>query len=446
MKWTRSRTATVLAVGTASALLLSACSSSDEPTNNSPEPTSEAPVDKTPVTLTVNYWGNFGLEDGTLIAKYEADHPWVTIKTNIGDYAAQHDALQQALIAGSGAANIAAIDEGYITGFVAQQDGFVNLLDLGAGKYKENYLPWKWAQASNADESYTIGLGTDVGGLALCYRTDLFEAAGLPTNRDEVNTLIGDTWDGFIKAGEQYQDGIGDSKKHWVDNATNILNPVVTQLGTGYAFYNKNNELDMNNIKPAFDVAMKVVDAGLSGNIALWTDDWNTGFANGSFAVLACPAWMMGYIQGQAPDTAGKWDVADIPGPGGNWGGSFWSIPAQYDEHTTQESYNFVEWLIQEDQQITIFQTVGNLPSQSSLYSNPDIQAFTNEFFSNAPVGAVFTKTAEDIPGAIYYAPKNAAVSTAVQGVLNDVQAGKIKSADAWDAAVAAAEKADAAA
>ena len=155
---------------------------------------------------------------------------------------------------------------------------------------------------------------------------------------------------------------------------------------------------------------------------------------------------MMGYIQGQAPDTSGDWDVADIPGPGGNWGGSFWSIPKQCDDHTTQESYNLIEWLIAADQQIHIFQEVGNLPSQSSLYTNPAIVDFKNPFFNNAPVGQIFTKTAADIPAAIYYAPKNAQVSTAVQNVLNDVQAGKVKAADAWTTAVAAAEKADAAA
>jgi len=442
MKWTRSRTATVLAVGTASALLLSACSSSTEPTS-SPSASTAAPVDKTPVTLTVNYWGNFGLE--SLVKTYQADHPWVTVKLNAGEYGPTHDALTQALIAGSGAANVAAIDEGYITGFVAQADGFVNLLDLGAGKYQDNYLPWKWAQASNADESYTIGLGTDVGGLALCYRRDLFEKAGLPTDRAAVDTAIGDTWDGFIKLGQQYQQKSGKGK-FWVDNATNILNPAQTQLGTGYAWYNKNNELDTDANKPAFDIAMNVINAGLSAGIALWSDDWNTGFKNGAFAVLACPAWMMGYIQGQAPDTKGDWDVADIPGPGGNWGGSFWSIPNQYDKHTTQESYNLIEWLIQPDQQIHIFQEVGNLPSQSSLYTNPAIVDFTNPFFNDAPVGQIFTKTAEDIPSAIYYAPKNASVSTAVQNVLNDVQAGKVKAADAWTTAVAAAQKADAAA
>src|SRR5690606_152461 len=136
----------------------------------------------------------------------------------------------------------------------------------------------------------------------------------------------------------------------------------------------------------------------------------------------------------------------DIPGPGGNWGGSFWTIPDQFDEHTTQEAYNLIEWLIEADQQIAIFQEVGNLPSQDALYDNPAIVDFTNEFFNNAPVGQIFTKTAADIQGAIYYAPKNAAVSTAVQGVLNDIQSGNVKVADAWDAAVEAVKDADAAA
>jgi cellobiose transport system substrate-binding protein len=392
------------------------------------------------VTITVAYWGNFGLE--SLAEQYMTENPHATIELNSGDYNAQHDALQQALIAGSGAAEVAAVDEGFITGFVAQADGFVNLLDLGAGQYEENYLAWKWAQAANADGSVVIGLGSDVGGLALCYRRDLFEAAGLPTDRDEVSAAVGDSWDDFIEFGKQY---VAATDKPFIDNATNINTPALTQLGIGY--YNRNNELEMDPAEPAFQVALDTIEAGLSANIAPWSPEWNTGFANGDFAVLACPAWMMGYIQGQisADEFAGQWDVADIPGPGGNWGGSFYTIPNQFDEYTTQEAYNFVEWLIQPDQQIAIFQEVGNLPSQSSLYSDPGIQDFSNEFFNNAPVGQIFSKTAADIPGAIYYAPKNAEIRTAVESVLNEVQAGNVAIADAWGAAVEAAEAADAA-
>ena len=74
------------------------------------------------------------------------------------------------------------------------------------------------------------------------------------------------------------------------------------------------------------------------------------GFKNGKFAVLACPAWMLGYIQGQAPDTKGKWDIAAIPGGGGNWGGSFLTIPKQ--GKNVDAACEFIKWPIQPAQQI----------------------------------------------------------------------------------------------
>ncbi|MCJ7827051.1 MAG: extracellular solute-binding protein, partial [Demequinaceae bacterium] len=252
MKWTRTSAASALAVGTASALVLSACGGGGASPSVSHEP----------VTITVNYWGNFGFTEEvtgpSLESVYEADHKWVTLEMNTGEYGAQHDALTQALIAGNGAATVAAVDEGYITGFVAQAENFVNLLDLGAGKYEANYLGWKWDQAANADGTVVIGLGSDVGGLAMCYRQDLFEAAGVDDARADVSAAIGDSWDDFIAFGEEY---VAASGKKFVDNATNILNPALSQLGTGYAYYDRNNALDMDSIKPAFDISIDVIEA-----------------------------------------------------------------------------------------------------------------------------------------------------------------------------------------
>src|SRR5262249_15925185 len=139
------------------------------------------------VTLKINFWGDFGLTQ--LKPKYEASHPNVKIVLNSGEYNAQHQDVQQKIVAGSGAADIAAIDEGFIVSFRSQADKFVNLLDLGAGKYQSKYLGWKWKQSLSADGKTQIGLGTDVGGQAMCYRTDLFQQAGLPTDRDSVSKL-----------------------------------------------------------------------------------------------------------------------------------------------------------------------------------------------------------------------------------------------------------------
>ncbi|HEX5997770.1 MAG TPA: hypothetical protein VFY84_21750 [Jiangellales bacterium] len=70
------------------------------------------------VELTIAFWGDFGLDE--LEEKYETENPNVNIVLNTGDYAAQHDALQQSLVAGSGAPDIAAIDEGFIVQFRSQ--------------------------------------------------------------------------------------------------------------------------------------------------------------------------------------------------------------------------------------------------------------------------------------------------------------------------------------
>ena len=37
-----------------------------------------------------------------------------------------------------------------------------------------------------------IGLGTDVGSLGICYRTDLFKKAGLPTSPAKVGKHVED--------------------------------------------------------------------------------------------------------------------------------------------------------------------------------------------------------------------------------------------------------------
>ncbi|MFI7079924.1 extracellular solute-binding protein [Micromonospora sp. NPDC049903] len=384
------------------------------------------------VTLTINFWGDFGLQD--LKTKYEAENTNVKIALNSGEYNAQHEDLQKKLIAGSGAPDIAAIDEGFIVQFRSQADKFVNLLDKGAGTYETNYLPWKWKQSLSADGATQIGLGTDVGGLAMCYRTDLFSAAGLPTARDQVSALW-PTWDKFLEVGEGYTAETG---KKFIDNATNLFNPILGQQQVG--FFDADEQLQMaGGPKVAFDYAVRAADARISANLTSFQADWDKGFTSGAFAVLPCPAWMLGHIQNTAPGTKGQWDIATVPGGGGSWGGSFLTVPKQ--GRNVDEAYKFVEWLIQPEQQIEVFKTVGNLPSQPALYADPAIAEFKNEFFNSAPVGQIFPKMAEGLTPQ-YLGRKNGPTRVAVENVINRVQNGTLASGAAWAEAIKEAEKA----
>ncbi len=152
-------------------------------------------------TLRVSVFGNFGYED--LYKEFEADNPGVKIVESAeGDLGAYNTTLTQKIAAGSGAGDVVAIEEGQVVNFLQSADKFVNFQDHGSNDEKDQWLDWKYIQATTADGSDTIGLGTDVGGLAMCYRRDLFEKAGLPTDRDEVSKLW-PTWDDFITVGER---------------------------------------------------------------------------------------------------------------------------------------------------------------------------------------------------------------------------------------------------
>ncbi|MDI6097733.1 extracellular solute-binding protein [Actinoplanes sp. NEAU-A12] len=413
------------AAGLAAALAITGCSGQALEGNNN------TTAEGGQVTLKVNFWGDMGLDK--LKAKYEAANPNVKIVLNTGEYNAQHEDLQKKLVAGSGAPDISAVDEGFIVQFRSQADQFVNLTDKGAGALESKYLPWKW-QASKSTSGQQIGLGTDVGGLAMCYRTDLFKAAGLPTDRESVSKLW-PTWDAFLETGKTYT---SKSNKKFLDSGTNLFNPVLSQQPVG--FYNEQEQLQMDGgPKVAFDIATKALDAGISANLASFQPNWDQGFTKDQFAVLACPAWMLGHIQKTAPDQAGKWDIATIPGGGGNWGGSWWTIPKQ--GKNVDAAYKFVEWLIQPEQQIEVFKTVGNLPSQPALYKDPAVLDYKKEFFTNAPTGQIFASTAENLKPQ-YLGKKNGPTRVAVENVINRVGQGGIKSADAWAEAVKEAEKA----
>lgn len=422
----------VVATVALSAALLTACTGGggDDDASASPAPTGASATE--PVTISMAVWGGFGL-DG-LVDAYEAANPGVTIELQTGDYNPLHVELQSELVSGKGAPTIAAIGEDYIAQFVAQPESFVDLKALGAGDTQDEYLTWAWARGANADKQ--IGLPANVSGLGLCYRADLLEAAGLPSERTELAALMGDTWDGFINVGKQYTEATG---KAFVDSATPLLRAVRQQDGKSY--FNAAGELNVEPVKPAFDTAIKVVDAKISAGIVPFSDDWDKSLSRGDFATTLCPMWGIGYIQANLSgvETTAQWDVAELPGPGGSWGGTYYAITASADTSQREAAWDFLTWLEQPEQQMALFQATGNLPAKPALYEEDSVREYTNAFFNGAPVGQLLAKSAADLTSQQNYAANNGTIEATLQQVLDEVEAGGIATTDAWQVALDAA-------
>lgn len=364
--------------------------------------------------LTINTFGD--VIEPALIADYKKLHPDIKLSIKKMDLDALNGTglYTQCATGGAGTPDIAAIEISYSGFWRAYPQCFIDLRTMrttvgnkSANELKKDYLPWRWAHGVGYNDS-VIGIPTDVGGLEVAYRWDLFKKAGLPYKRDEVSAAWS-TWPKFIEFGKKYNLKRTAAQKKanygFIDNVGTIYSAVLNQ---GTEKYYRNNGTDQGQliyktnkqVKLAFDTTIAASKAGIGTRIGQFSSDWNVGMSKGVFAAMLAPAWMMDYIKGQASETAGKWDIADIPGPGGNQGGSQLTMPIKKPA-TTQEgrdsqakhkqaAWDFIAWYLAPAQQLKVFQIYGLFPSTPELYTDPDLVGYKDPFFNNAPVGKIY--------------------------------------------------------
>jgi cellobiose transport system substrate-binding protein len=395
------------------------------------------------IKLVVDTFGEFGYDQ--LAKDYMAKNPNITVEirgkgTTLDKYSPQ---LTQQLATGKGAGDVVAIEEGLMIEYKANPKNFVDLNKYGASELKANFLDWKWDAGLSPDKSQVIGLGTDVGGMAMCYRKDLFQKAGLPTARDEVSALW-PTWDQYVETGKKF--AAENTGASFLDGAAQTFNVILLQeagKSSGYTYYDTQNNLvvDQNPaVRAAFDQTTKIIDAKLSGKYGQWGPEWTTAFKQAKFATIACPAWMTGVIEGNAGEGAkGKWDIAAIPGGGGNWGGSHLAVPAQ-SKHP-KEAYELAKFLTSKEGLIGAFKEKGPLPASAQALDDPAVKDAKKAYFNDAPIGVIFGEGAKSLKP-VYMGPKNQAVRTEVENAVMSFDQGKTDAAKAWDTAVANAKKA----
>ncbi|WP_309114518.1 extracellular solute-binding protein [Saccharothrix sp.] len=383
------------------------------------------------IKLSIGIFSDFGYDN--LIKEYQAQHPNIEIEQRKVKMEQHHTQLATQLAGGRGAADIVAIEEGNVALFRQSKDKFVNLADYGAKDLKSQWAAWKWNQGTTDDGNFVLGLGTDMGSLALCYRRDLFQAAGLPTERDAVSKLW-PTWNDFLATADKFTAATPNVK--FVDAAQNVYKAILDQTEEGYFAKADDSFIADKNPKvaDAFKLAASLGEKKQTGALAPFSQDWNVALKQASFATTTCPAWALALIKAGAGDeAAGKWDVAAAPGGGGNWGGSFLAVPKQ-GKHP-KEAYELAKWLTAPEQQKRIFKETGNLPSEPAAYKDPEVTAAVNEYFNKAPVGQIFGNSAENLKPT-YRGTKDAKVTPVFNNALSRVETGKQSTVDAFEQAV----------
>jgi cellobiose transport system substrate-binding protein len=389
-------------------------------------------------TLKVRLFGTFGYKEAGLFDQYQKLHPNIKIDySTVEQEATYWTGLQTSLSSGAGLGDVQGIEVGRVAALTQQlSDKFVDLNTLGAASLKDDFYPWKWQESMSGSKQ--LGLGTDIGPLAICYRTDLFQAAGLPTDPDKVSALWANGWDGYVTAGQQYKAKAG-AGKYWTDTAGGMFNAIIGQSPNQY--YDSSGKLIVDSnpaVKAAWDESMKVAAGGLSAKLSQFSTAWNVAFTTGAFATIACPSWMVGYIKSEAGAMTGQWNIADIPGNGGDWGGSYLSIP-KASKHQ-KEAYALISWLTAPAQQAAVFKAVGNFPSNMKAAQDPTVASATDTYFSGgtdpknpvgAPIGKIFGESASKLQPAVL-GPHDGDVKNAISTAITRVETGSQSPDAAW--------------
>ena len=257
------------------------------------------------ITLNVSVFNDFGYTE--LYKEYMKLHPNITIEeTRASSTTNSRDRLSTGLSAGSGLSDIEAVEGDWMPEVMQYTDQWV---DLSNDSLKDRWLDWKTAKATDPSDRL-LGYGTDSAPNAICYRADLFAAAGLPSNRDEVAKLLTGDWNKFFEVGRQFR--AANSQVAWFDSASSVFQGMISQLPN--AFENSDGTpiplADNTGIKSIYDSIVANLDQ--SAHLTAWDEDWMAAFqGDPKFATIMCPSWMAGFIEEQAAGVTG-WDVAPV--------------------------------------------------------------------------------------------------------------------------------------
>lgn len=409
----RTTAAAAIAGAAAFALLAAGCSSGGAPG-----------ADEEVTELTLATFNDFGYTD-EMLAEY-TELTGIEIVHNKA--ATSGDARTNyftKLGAGSGLADVEAVEIDWFAELLQYSD---KLYDLSNDEVADRWVQWKTDAATDAD-GRLIAYGTDIGPQAICYRSDLFAEAGLPTDREEVAAMIDGDWATYFAAGDEF---VANSDAAWFDSSGAILQGILNQEEE--TLESTDGEIIATTNPVVEDAYTTVLDASpdLSAHLAQWSDDWSAGFANGAFATMLCPSWMLGVIEGNAPEVEG-WDVANVfPNGGGNWGGSYLTVPAQ--SKKAEAAKAFADWLTDPEQQLKAFVTTGNFPSQTSLYEAEELLSVTRPYFNEAPTGEIFSDRSAAITVAPFKSVNYFPVMDALQNAITRVDVDETQDADAsWE-------------
>ena len=256
-------------------------------------------------TLTV--WGWEGTYEGveSQVKPFEEKSPNVKVDVKKFGYEDTHTNLLNAIVAGTGAPDLCAIDVVRLTQYV---DGLTDL-SAEASQYKEQFVRPTYSVGSYKGKFY--GLATDSEPMGMFYRKDLWDQYGL--KESDINV-----WSDLAAASEKIADASGGKAHLYMMGAKDIDVFQMMALQQGFAgwYFNEDDTkvvVDDPKMIEAVPLLKQMWDAkGVRQNPT--GDEPTVLLKNGTVITqIVGPAWYPLTLTGQMPELKGKWRLMRAP-------------------------------------------------------------------------------------------------------------------------------------
>jgi arabinosaccharide transport system substrate-binding protein len=333
----------------------------------------------------------------SLIAPFNEKFPDIQVTIESLPYDEMHNKVQTALVAGTGAPDIADIEISRFGQFVkGERIGFLPLNDLlGADKdnlYERSALaPWSW-------QGKYYGIGNELNACLMYYRWDVMEEAGI-----EVPFK---TWEEFTEKGKQYVQKTG-KKFIAVPDADWAYWWQISSAGGGFfdadgnvAF---NNELGVRTLKMLHSWVYTDEIGMLSPGGNMYNQTYYGAMAAGDFVIQLGAPWYQGFMKDNVAQLSGKWHMQPFPlfadGSGARTathGGTGTCITEQAKDPNA--AWEFIKFCnLNSDSVLKGFEMVNLYPTWKPAWNDPRMQ-FQDPYFDNQKPAEFITDVADEMP------------------------------------------------
>jgi ABC-type glycerol-3-phosphate transport system substrate-binding protein len=376
----------------------------------------------------------------TILPDFQKEYPDIEIEWVNYPPAEVANQMTLAIQGGSGGPDLA-VTENASLGRLVDLGGLMDVTDLVQPYLDELNEP---ALSVATKEGKIYAVPWDIGPVMTFYRRDIFKAAGLSDQPEDVSEMVS-TWDKYLQTCQTIKETTG-----LMCFALNKANNV------GDVFFNMLWEQDLDLWSddgkvlvdgPEYVATLEKLGEFWKNDVVSdeleWTDNWYAVLKAGiddptvkPVATIPIAAWMGNFLKTWiAPDQAGNYGVALMPayGEGGvraaNQGGSAAFIPEA--SSNPEAAWAFIEFmLLRPENHVKIFEYSDYFPAYEATYSDPLFQQ-PDEYFGGEATRSLYAEVAKNIPVANHYGPYTPAIRTALATAMQKYAMGEMSAEEA---------------